>query len=63
MWVKVQLWSAIIASVFFLFIALSNHAYVFALLAIAYGVFMINWCRKNWHRGSSEEADSVAGRE
>lgn len=60
MWIKEQLWSAIVASLFLLFIALSNRSYVFALLAIAYGVFMISWCRKNWDRGISEESDSVA---
>jgi hypothetical protein len=63
MWIKVQLWSAIVATVFLLFIALSNRSYIFAILVIAYGVFMISWCQKNWNRGRSEESDSVAKHE
>jgi hypothetical protein len=63
MWIKVQFWSAIVATVFFLFIALSNNSYIFAILVIAYGVFMINWCRKNWDRGRRNESSSAAKHE
>ena len=59
MWIKVQFWSAIVATLFFLFIALSNDSYLFALLVVVYAFFMTNWCWKNWNRGKSEEPNSV----